>query len=731
MKKLGMKRNSWKNLDMIQIKLKENNSEVIVFINSPAFFRSKIGSLQKDNSKYTVINYLEKVWNFIFLKNYKKASKELEKILEKFPLTNSILFAKFVVSIFLKEDAFPHLKECILRKNNNLYDEEYRLYLELYRNMDEDVDNLFDSLSEEKEIIAFNKKSFNGNYLELRKAIKEKDFKLAKKKLSICRKLRPEYFHLEILEQLLILVQNKEEELIKRKKQQERELEKERCQKLISLIKEKNFKEAKEQVELILTYRSSNKSNHSYHLILEILEIVFTFEKDMTFELPQVSYSYQEGNDFLSTFLESISIGDFKTALEVGKKCRNKVLDASDPRIKVGTYLIVLEYLVSSLEARMKEQDNLYKIVQNNIQKGHFIHALELYQNNQIILNHYQSELLMDLFQSGIAIEKQEVPFANIYYGGFQVEAKKVEQISIEDIQQIEENPDLIDEDFKQTKLTNEMILEEKDQESSPKEDPSSKENVLEEGKEEIFYTVEPLLVHIEPTQEYFVYFTKCLEFGQYEEAKYWLTQYGGLLKSNQLQKRLDHYYYMAEVAYAESMEDKNLFTKKQELYQLAYSAMRNYDYNRAITYLEYYEKMDACRNNKALILKGYIYRKMGRYETAMKYFIQANSISPNPDAYYFLGDIYYKLHRFKDAVFCYITYNEFYPKENISVYLNLSECYRKLNNANKSLKYLRIADEINTNQNRGLNLKNRILRTELANHKKERFRLKKEEKVN
>ena len=187
----------------------------------------------------------------------------------------------------------------------------------------------------------------------------------------------------------------------------------------------------------------------------------------------------------------------------------------------------------------------------------------------------------------------------------------------------------------------------------------------------------------------------------------------------------------MAEVAYAESMEDKNLFTKKQDLYQLAYSAMRNYDYNRAITYLEYYEKMDACRNNKALILKGYIYRKMGRYETAMKYFIQANSISPNPDAYYFLGDIYYKLHRFKDAVFCYITYNEFYPKENISVYLNLSECYRKLNNANKSLKYLRIADEINTNQNRGLNLKNRILRTELANHKKERFRLKKEEKVN
>lgn len=729
-----MKRNSWKSLDMIQIKLKENNSEVIVFINSPAFFRSKIGSLQKDNSKYTVINYLEKVWNFIFLKNYKKASKELEKILEKFPLTNSILFAKFVVSIFLKEDAFPHLKECILRKNNNLYDEEYRLYLELYRNMDEDVDNLFDFLSEEKEIIAFNKKSFNGNYLELRKAIKEKDFKLAKKKLSICRKLRPEYFHLEILEQLLILVQNKEEELIKRKKQQERELEKERCQKLISLIKEKNFKEAKEQVELILTYRSSNKSNHSYHLILEILEIleiVFTFEKDMTFELPQVSYSYQEGNDFLSTFLESISIGDFKTALEVGKKCRNKVLDASEPRIKVGTYLIVLEYLVSSLEARMKEQDNLYKIVQNNIQKGHFIHALELYQNNQIILNHYQSELLMDLFQSGIAIEKQEVPFANIYHGGFQVEAKKVEQISIEDIQQIEENPDLIDEDFKQTKLTNEMILEEKDQESSPKEDPSSKANVLEEGKEEIFYTVEPLLVHIEPTQEYFVYFTKCLEFGQYEEAKYWLTQYGGLLKSNQLQKRLDHYYYMAEVAYAESMEDKNLFTKKQDLYQLAYSAMRNYDYNRAITYLEYYEKMDACRNNKALILKGYIYRKMGRYETAMKYFIQANSISPNPDAYYFLGDIYYKLHRFKDAVFCYITYNEFYPKENISVYLNLSECYRKLNNANKSLKYLRIADEINTNQNRGLNLKNRILRTELANHKKERFRLKKEEKVN
>ena len=135
---------------------------------------------------------------------------------------------------------------------------------------------------------------------------------------------------------------------------------------------------------------------------------------------------------------------------------------------------------------------------------------------------------------------------------------------------------------------------------------------------------------------------------------------------------------------------------------------------------------MDTCRNNKALILKGYVYTRMGKYQSAIKCFIEANSISPNPDAYYYLGEIYYKMHRWKDAIFCYITYNEFYPKENLTVYLNLSECYRRLNNSKKSLKYLKIADELNLNQNRGLNLKNRILRAEMMNQKKEKFHLEK-----
>lgn len=730
-----MDKNSWKNLDMVCIKVKESDREVVVYINSSAFFRSKIGSLQKDDRKYASTSLLEEVWALISLKRYKKASNLLDEISVKYSLTSSGLFAKFVVSLFLKENAFPHLKECVFRKNSNDHDDEYRLYLELYKNMGEDVEELFEYLSKEREIVAFNKNSFNGNYLELKKAIKEKDFKLAKKKLGICKKMQPTSFHLEILEQLLILMQNEEEELRKRKKQQEKELEKERCQRLISFIKEKDFNHAKEQVELILESRNGeHKSNHSYHLILEILEIVSIFEQDITFEVPKVSYIYQDDRDFLYNFLEAISIGDLKTALEIGRKCRNKPLDSSEPKLKVGTYLIILEYLLNSMDARLKEQDKLYKIVQNNIQRGHFIHALELYQNNQVTLKHYQSDLLLDLFQSGIAIEKQEIPFANIYHGGFKREERKQERLSIESISSIVDEKEpfdaitLKDEEKKEILVIEDSISKEADFEETPKEEV--KEN-QEEIKEEVLYPVEPLLVHTEPNQEYFIYFTKCLEFGQYEESKYWLTQYGSLLKANQLQKRLDHYYYMAEISYAESMEEKNLFSKKQELYQLAYSAMRNYDYNRAITYLEYYEKMDTCRNNKALILKGYVYRKMGKYDTAMKCFIQANSISPNPDAYYFLGDIYYKLHRFKDAIFCYITYNEFYPKENISVYLNLSECYRKLNNSNKSLKYLKIADEINTNQNRGLNLKNRILRTEMANHKKEKFRLKKEEKVN
>lgn len=721
MKKLGMKKNRWENLDLLTITLKENKQDVIIFVNSEFFFRSLTYTLQKIELGYHTSGFLEKIWDLIAQKKYKDAYHLLMKLESDNEYIN---YTRFVVFLFLGKDAFPFLRECILQKSHE-NDDNYRIYLELYSIFDEELDtiSLMEMLSPEKEILAISSKSYNGLYLKFLSDIRLGEFKKAKKSLSCCITMKPDSFHLMILEQLLKLVLKKEEELEKKKKKQERELEKERCEKFISLIKEKDYSNAKKQVELILSYRNvAHKNSYVYQLFWELLEMILIFKNDITFEIPEVSYTYKKESDAFYTFLEAISVGDFKVALKVGKKCRNKTIDPSEPKLKVGTYLVILEDLLSGVSARVEEQETIYRIVQNNIQRGHFVHALELYQNNKIRLSNYQSQLLMDLFQSGITIERKEISFQELYYEEDKKE-EKVEQISIEDIPPVKEKK-LTIEDIAMNQA--DISIDEKRVEA--KEEKNSKEESL---KEEIFYPVEPLLKHIEPNHEYFIYFTKCLEFGQYEEARYWLTQFGGLLKTNQIQKRLDHYYYMIEVSYSESLEEKNLITKKEELYSLAYNAVRNYDYEKSITYLEYYMKMDSCRNNKALILKGYAYRKMGKYENAIECFIQANSISPTPDAYYFLGDIYYKQHRFKDAIFCYITYNEFYPKENITVYLNLSECYRKLNNSKKVLKYLKMADEINTSQGRGLNLKNRILRAEMTNQKKEKFRLERIEKKN
>lgn len=727
MKRLGLKKNRWKDLDVLTLSLEKDKQEVTVFINSSIFFRSFIYSFQKDDNRYAYEGMLEKVWFFFDKKDYQEANNLLDRILNRSAMTSSTAFAKFVVSLFLKEDAYPYLKETITRKTTDENDDEYRIYLKIYEKINEDFDipYLLEGLKPSKDRKAFNQKSFNSNYLEFVTAIEKENIDIAKEKLSICLMMKPSSFHLKILEQLLLILETQEEEKKKQKRKQEKQLEKDRCDKFINLIKEKKFKEAKEQVELMIAYRNiDNKNNYSYQLFLEVLEMVEIFEEKVTFEIPVVSYTYQKEGDYLYTFLEAISIGDFKKASEVGKKCRNKAISPSEPKLKVGIYLVILDYLLEGLASREKEQESVYQVVQNNIQRGHFIHALELYENNSFILKNYQSKLILDLFESGIAIEKKEISFHEIYHGESIVVEHKAEQISMEELP-IEEVPSLSEESPEEEIMlpTSETVPEEELSEHQVED----LQEVKEEIKTEIFYPVEPLLKHIEPNQEYFVYYVKCLEYGQYEEARYWLSQYGTLLKMNQLSKRLDHYYYYIEVATMESVEEKGIITKKEELYQLAYSAMRNYEYDKALTYLGYYEKMDTCRNMKAPILKGYIYRKQGRYESAIKCFIEANSISPNPDAYYFLGDIYYKLHRFQDAIFCYLTYNEFYPKEKVNVYLNLSEAYRRLHNSKKSLKYLKIADEINMNQNRGLNLKNRILREEMINHKREKFRLEKD----
>ncbi len=698
-----MRKNRWKNLDVLNISLNELKAELIIFVNSSFFFRSKKSILHKEPNSYEKEGLLELVWSYVYEKNYKKASLILNSITND---SNDSLFAKFVVSLFQGEDAFSYLKECIEKKQNSKYDSEYQLYLEIYKRMtDYDADSLLDLLNPVGKIVAFNSNSYLGNYLEFQKLLNDGQYKKASKKLLICKKMNPNSIHIEILLQLVSLLIKDEAEKLKKKRKMELELEQERCQKFIELIKEKDFKNAKEQVEKIISYRNNEKqNNYVYQLFLEILETYFTFSKDITFEIPEFSYTYQKQDDSHYTFLEAISLGDFRTALKVGKKCKNKAIDPSIPKLKVGLYLIVLEQLFTDLTSREKKQEHLYYIVQNNIQRGHFIHALELYQNNRIVLENYQSNILLDLFQTGIAIERKEINFHDLYNQDILVEEETVQL---------------------------ELPIEPKGEdnvESSPKEEvvEEEKEPHKEDVKAEVFYPVEPLLVHTEPNQEYFLYYSKCMEYGQYDEARYWLTQYGAILKENQLKKRLDHHFYTIEVSRMESLEEGNLVTKKEELYQMAYSSMRNYEYEKSITYLEYYAKMDTCRNNKALILKGYVYTRMGKYQSAIKCFIEANSISPNPDAYYYLGEIYYKMHRWKDAIFCYITYNEFYPKENLTVYLNLSECYRKLNNSKKSLKYLKIADELNLNQNRGLNLKNRILRAEMMNQKKEKFHLEK-----
>lgn len=699
-----MRKNRWKNLDVLNISLNELKVELIIFVNSSFFFRSTKSILYKEPNSYEKEGLLELVWSYIYEKNYKKASLILNRITKD---SNDSLFMKFVVSLFQGEDAFPVLKECIEKKENNKYDSEYQLYLEIYKRMLEyDIDSLLDLLNPTRKIVAFNSNSYHGNYLEFQNLLKEEQYKNASKKLLVCKKMNPDSIHIEILLQLVSLLTKSEEEKLKKKRKMELELEQERCQRFIDLIKEKDFENAKEQLEKIISYRNNEKkNNYVYQLFLEILETYFTFSTDITFEIPEFSYTYQKKDDSHYTFLEAISLGDFRTALKVGKKCKNKAIDSSIPKLKVGLYLIILEKLFDDLASREKKQEHLYYIVQNNIQRGHFIHALELYQNNRIILENYQSNILLDLFQTGIAIERKEINFQDLYNQDILGEEENVQlelPIVSKEETEIENPPKEIE------------VLEE---EKSPHK---------EEVKAEVFYPVEPLLVHIEPNQEYFLYYSKCMEYGQYDEARYWLTQYGAILKENQLKKRLDHHFYAIEVSRMEALEEGNLVTKKEELYQMAYSSMRNYEYEKSITYLDYYVKMDTCRNNKALILKGYVYTRMGKYQSAMKCFIEANSISPNPDAYYYLGEIYYKMHRWKEAIFCYITYNEFYPKENLTVYLNLSECYRRLNNSKKSLKYLKIADELNSNQNRGLNLKNRILRAEMMNQKKEKFHLEK-----
>ncbi len=693
MSSIKTRKKMWQEMDIICLSL--GNKTILIAINTMSFCRLSKYHFYPLNI-YISSSRLKQVWHFFSRKNWEEGEKFLETISSYLKNSSSYYFAKFTFSLFQEKEAFPYLKESIEKKLDSRYDSEYLLYLELYSkmNVEEDLDSLKELLEVSKKRVAFSKNSYNGQYQEFKKLLEENRLEDAYEVLKKCIQMKPS-IHLEISKKLLENIIKNQAEILEKQRRQEQKLESDRCEKFITLVKEKKYEEAKEQIELILAYRNlSNKNNYVYQLFWELLEMITVFAYDISFEILEVDYTYQKEKDALYTFREAISIGDFKKALEVGKKCSRKAVDISEPKLKVNLYLSMLNDFFERLEERKKDRDHIYKVVQNNIKRGHYIHALELYEKNKIALRNYQEALLLDLFMTGIALEKKET---------ITVEPVTIEQLSL-------------DADKKKEAVETPK--------NKVEEVPASeeKESNLEENKEEPFYPVEPLLNHLYPTHEYFTYFGKCLGSGQYEEAKYWLNQYGHLLQSNQVDKRLDYYYYQTETLYMESMEKST--SKKEELYCLAYSAMRNYHYEQAIIYLNYYQKMDTCRNNKGFILKGYIYSKMGKYSLAIEEFIHANAISPNPDAYYFLGDIYYQQHKWKDAIFCYITYNEFFPKENITVYLNLSECYKKINNSAKSLKYLKIAEELNQSQKKGLSLHNRLVRAEMLHQKTEKFHL-------
>ena len=237
-------------------------------------------------------------------------------------------------------------------------------------------------------------------------------------------------------------------------------------------------------------------------------------------------------------------------------------------------------------------------------------------------------------------------------------------------------------------------------------------------------------LRHNEPNNEYFHKYQVCLVNKRFEEAKTWLDSFAGVLRQNGISKRLDYYYYQIGLGILELSYPEDVVYQRKQMYFLAYNAILDGKYEDALIYLNYYNETDQINDIRGYLLLGRLYTLMKKNNKAIETYIKANAMAPSPDAYYFLGELYYKNHCWSDAVFCYLTYNEFYPKENPTVYLNLSECYKHLNKSDKVVKYLKIADEINVEQNHGLYLKDRILKAEMIDKKRrEHFLLNKENK--
>ena len=753
------------NLDMVIISNTKKrgllSKKTIVYVNSFLFFCSKKYKLQARDVKYEIDGILNEAWNFVYGKQYKQAEALFDRILELSDCSCQTYFGKFIVSLFQDKDSYIYLKKAIETKKDDKDDDYYRLFLNLFNellDLEEDYVPLLESLAQPQKVMAFSKNSYNGRYLIFLDYINSKQYDKAKEALEYCLEMK-QNIYMNIIDKLLNLVIKHKYELKKARERQELELEKKRSIAFAQAVKNKDIIEAKKVLETIISYRNlDNKNNYIYYLFLELIETIGMVELDSLFELMPVTYNYTDIKDNFYTFNEAISAGDFKTALEAGRKCRGKLLDHKQNSIKVNLYVILLEILYEKLEERKNNIDNLYSLIINNIEKKNYKHALALYNDNSIVLKDYNSKLINYLL---LWLSEEPIQYVIEPSVDEEVEEEKIieeaeenlEEKIIEPNDQSTNSEEVIEVDEQPTyeETVVEEILSTEEAEmvevENIKEDTSTDENIETEFVDDVL--LEPadspnsikidsnvnsnpviFLRHNEPNHEVFQKYLLCLVNKKYTEAKSWLDRFNEILEENNINKRLDYYYYQISLGLLEDTHDQGYINSKRQTYFLAYNDILNGNYDEAEAYLKYYNDLDKDNDIRGYLLLGRLYMLTNRYDLALETYINANSIAPNPDSYYFLGEIYYERNKWADAIFCYLTYNKFYPKENSNVYLNLSECYKHIEQYDKMVKSLQVAEEINVEQKRGLNLKERILKAEmLEKKKKEKFRLSKKNK--
>ena len=723
------------NLDMVIISNTKKrgllSKKTIVYVNSFLFFCSKKYKLQARDVKYEIDGILNEAWNFVYGKQYKQAEALFDRILELSDCSCQTYFGKFIVSLFQDKDSYIYLKKAIEIKKDDKDDDYYRLFLNLFNellDLEEDYVPLLESLAQPQKVMAFSKNSYNGRYLIFLDYINSKQYDKAKDALEYCLEMK-QNIYMDIIDKLLNLVIKHKYELKKARERQELELEKKRSIAFAQAVKNKDIIEAKKVLETIISYRNlDNKNNYIYYLFLELIETINMVEKDFMFEIMPVTYNYTDRKDNFYTFNEAISAGDFETALESGRKCRGKLLDHKQNAIKVNLYVILLEILYEKISERKNNIDNLYALVINNIEKKNYKHALALYNDNSSILKEYNGRLINYLL-SWLSEDNEEY-----------VLEEKIEEIIIDDDNDIEEvvEEEIVEEEIAYEEIFPEEIdvpLENNDEEEKVEHtfiEETVDEDISEPIKIDSNVNNNPVIFlrHNESNHEAFQKYLLCLVNKKYEESKVWLDHFNEILEENNIHKRLDYYYYQINLGLREDKHDQGYINSKRQTYFLAYNEILNGNYDEAEAYLKYYNDLDEDNDVRGYLLLGRLYMLTNRYDLALETYINANSIAPNPDSYYFLGEIYYERNKWADAIFCYLTYNKFYPKENSNVYLNLSECYKHIEQYDKMVKSLQVAEEINVEQKRGLNLKERILKAEmLEKKKKEKFRLSKKNK--